>query len=188
MTELSKPQTANDLPRPFARIGESGWADRARDLLNLYGVPLPRAVPTEEVQAAETRLGIVLPEAHRRFLLELGPVDLDTFRFFAPGEIDFLTGFWAKDGFSPGDLSLLPRMLAVTEYCGTEDPFALHVETGECARCGHDPRGFSSWLPSFDTLVQLAFLHLPSGYYGWPDEEVEALVQQEASRLWALDR
>jgi hypothetical protein len=184
MVELQKPRSGDELPRPFDRIGEAGWADRARDVLRAYGVPLPQPATADSVASAELRLGLTLPSAYRCFLLDLGPVDLDGFRFQAPGALSRLDEYWARDAFSRADVALLHGMIDVVDYCGSGDLIALQIETGRCARCGHDPPGVSDWLPSFDAVLQLAFLNLPISYYGWDDDDLEDLIARTQQRLF----
>jgi hypothetical protein len=176
MSELTEPLTDQDLPRPFTRIGEPGWAERARAVLELYEVPLPTPVPASEIQHRERELGIRFPDAYSTLLSELGPADLDGFRFLPPREATTLRDFYLRDELSEADRVRLPEFLAVLEYCGTDDPFAVHLPTEVVYRCGHDPLGFSCRLDSLHVLAQLAFLALPRSYYGFPGEKVEELV------------
>lgn len=119
-------------------------------------------------------------------MVELGPLDLDEFRFLPPSEIRLLDGFYARDSFDADDAAELPKLVAVAEYAGTNDPFAVHAETGRVVRVGHDPPGFSMRLDSFTDLVRYAFLGLPCGYYGFPDDDVAELVEEARLRATGL--
>jgi hypothetical protein len=72
------------------------------------------------------------------------------------------------------------------DYCGSGDFIGLNLETGECARCGHDPPGFSAPLPSVDALVQYALMSLPLGQYGWDDAALEDLVEHALQRRFGV--
>jgi len=181
---LQQPKTERDLPRPFESIGDAGWAEAAREVLNAYGVPDPVPVAADVIVETERRLGCGLPEKYRRLLMELGPIDADAFRFLAPHEVVVLDKYWARASFGERDTAALGKMVSIVDYCSTGDPIGLDLETGHCARCGHDPPGLSNWLPSVDSLVLVAFLCLPVGYYGWQDTELEALVAREQERLF----
>ena len=93
MDEPQKPQTEDDLPIPFERVGQDGWADSTRAILKAYGVPLPPVVSAEEVSAAESRLGAEFPVPYRQLLMEVGLLDLDGIRFLPLAEVDWLTDF-----------------------------------------------------------------------------------------------
>ncbi len=182
MSDLQKPSREDELPRPFEQIGEPGWADRSRSLLKAYGVPLPEPVPAEALDAAEARSTLSFPAAYRTLLLELGPIDLDGYRFLPPDEIERLHDFWCREAFARDDAARLGGLVAIVDYCGSGDVIALEPSTGLCVLCGHDPPGFSNTIQSIDALVQLAFLMLPNSYYGWPDESLEQMVEREQKR------
>lgn len=176
--EPIKPRTVDELPLPFLNIGEPGWVNRTHDVLTSFGVPLPEPVRLEELAECERRLGLELPTSCRRFLLELGPLDIDEFRFLPPREILPMSGFYAADLFDPGSRRRLQELVSVAEYCGTDDPFAIDQRSCEVCRVGHDPPGLSLTMPSFDVLVRCALLGLACGYYGFPDASVQSLVEQ----------
>ena len=178
MSDLTEPLTDQDLPRPFTHIGESGWADRARAILAAYEVPLPAPVPAADIARRERELRIQFPVAYATFLSELGPADLDGFRFLSPQEATTLQDFYLKAELSEADRRRLAEFLSVVEYCGTDDPFVIHLPSEEVYRCGHDPLGFSCQLASFHVLARLAFLALPTSYYGFPGAKVEELVRR----------
>jgi hypothetical protein len=186
MLEPQKPVTERDLPIPFERIGEDGWADRVRDMLRSYGVPCPLPASLEEVTVAETRLAVTLPVGYRMLLLDLGPLDLGSIRFLPTSEVTKLTDYWFRSAFASSDAAQLGNHLAIADYCGSGDFIGLNLETGECARCGHDPPGFSAPLPSVDALVQYAFMSLPLGQYGWDDAALEDLVEHALQRRFGV--
>jgi len=186
MSDPRKPTTEADLPVPFGRIGEDGWAERARAVLESYGVKLPVPVPPAEIASAESRLAVAFPETYRLLLSTLGPLDMDGIRFLPLSDVTRLDGYWARDHFTPSERAQLANHLAIVDYLGSDDFIGLNVQTGECARCGHDPPGFSSRLASVDALVQIAFMKLPAGYYGWDDPELEALVEGALRRRFGV--
>jgi hypothetical protein len=184
--EPKLPEKLEDLPRPFTRIGERGWADRARDTLQDYGVGIPIPSSASELEDHEQLLGISLPEPYRTVLLELGPVDLSEFRILPHTEAHTLDGFYAKQWFTESERAELPHLFASVEYCGTDDPFALDLRDGSVRRVCHDPPGFAMKMSSFDVLLECAFLGLASGYYGFPDRLASELVQEARFLLTGL--
>lgn len=177
-TPLRKPVSLDDLRPPFERIGEQGWADRVRGLLDAYGVPLPAPVAADELDARRAELGVELPPALRTFLTEIGPLDPREIRILPPAEIVSLDGVWFRDHLGFFDRRRLRGLIAVGDYLGSGDFIALEPKTGRCCLCSHDPPGFSSWLPDFDSVVKVILVNLACGYYGWPDEEVSALADE----------
>lgn len=86
------------------------------------------------------------------------------------GAIDFLREFrpawldeWAE---------------ALLEFSPETWRFARRLVRESILNCAHDPPGFSSWLPDFDSVVKVILIDLACGYYGWPDEEVSALADE----------
>ncbi|MBX3183713.1 MAG: SMI1/KNR4 family protein [Polyangiaceae bacterium] len=181
--EPTFPSKIEDLPCPFEYVGEPGWAERARAVLQEYGAPLPQPVGLMEVEAREAALGLRFPEAYKRCMVELGPVNLDDVRLLAPRDVATLEDFYARELFNASLQSELTNFISIAEYCGTDDPFVVHVPTGRVFRVGHDPVGLSLGMESFDALLRYAFLGLACGYYGFPDASVEELVEEARAAL-----
>lgn len=176
-----KPTEKADLEPPFSRIGDPGWAEGVKALLASYGVPLPTPVPEATLASREVELGIKLPTALCTFLTEVGPLDLDL-RVHRPEGIRFCNEIWFRDHLAPEHQALLPRLLAVASV-GSDNFVALDVESSRCGVLSHDPPGFWKPLPDFDTLIKVMLMRLPTGYYGWPDEEVAELVDAAVTDL-----
>ena len=187
MSQLSIPQSLDDLPQPFRKIGQPGWVTNAHKVLEDYGVPIPQQISESQIETLCVRLGRVLPTSYHRFLLELGALDIDGWRFLPPQEVELLTSVWFRNMLKSEDQKRLEHMLGIGDYLGSGDHFALDLESGRCCLCGHDPAGFSNWLNSFDDLVRLAFMLLPVSYYGWPDESVQLLVHNAQQQIFGTN-
>lgn len=182
---LHKPESKDDLRPPFSRIGDSGWAERVRDLLDAYGVPLPDPVSGSELDQREASLGVQLPPSLRRFLTEIGPLDPDGIRILSPPEIVPMEQIWFRDRLGFFARRRLRRMVAVADYLGTGDLIGLEIASGRVSLCSHDPLGFSRWLPDFDALIKMVLIDLARGRYGWPDE-VDDLVASLKRELFGF--
>ena len=148
--------------------------------------PLPTPSSSEEIRALEARTGLPLQSSYGQFLTAIGPLDTNSFQFLPPSEVEPASTVWFAAAMRESDVELSKRMLRVAEY-GGEDPMVLDTETGRCCLCSHDPVGFSDYLESFDDLVRLAFLFLPTGYYGWPDRAVDQLVEEAQLEMFGTD-
>lgn len=127
---MKKPASLADLPRPFADIGDSGWAGRCRDLLAGYGEPLPSQVSKNDVLHAEQRLSVSFPESYASLLRDLGAPRIAQFRFLGVEELRVLGSDSVHDAAVPG-----PSVICVAEMMdGTGDVFVLDCSSGKCGR------------------------------------------------------
>ena len=181
---LTKPETQADLEPPFEMIGDEGWESRLRDLLNSYGVPIPNPVPAKEVDAAEATLGLQLPSSLRTFLTKIGPLDFGSMRVLSVKEISTLERIWFADSMPSQEKARIPQLVGVLDYLGTGDFIAWDSANDKFVLVGHDPPGIHPWLPTFDDCVREQCVDLAAGCYGWPDEEVELLVEDVKARLF----
>lgn len=172
-----EPARIEDIKEPFSRIA-GDWAFRARAELERFGVPCPATVDPKVITEVERRLSVRLNIELRTFLMELGPVDTDEIRFLDPQDFTTLEHFYARDLLTESDAAELPILLAVAEYAGTDDPFALHLDNGTVVRVGHDPPGFSMHFGNFTDLLRYAFIGISGGYYGFPGDHVQRLVSE----------
>lgn len=182
MSEPRKPTCVDDLEVPFERIGDAGWADAVRRLLLSYGAPVPVPTTAEAIARREAELGLALPPALRALHVELGPLDLDEARFLPVNEVGPLDGTWfAKRPPAPLQ-RVLPALLSVAAT-GSDDFLAMSLLDGPCCLASHDPPGLFKPLRDLDTLVKVLLLRLPCSRHGWPDSEVEALVDAAVEQL-----
>ena len=74
-------------------------------------------------------------------------------------------------------------MIAVMDYLGTGDFVAWDRNSGNFVLVGHDPAGIRPWRPTFDDCIREQCIELAAGYYGWPDKEIEQLVENAKKSL-----
>ena len=176
---IERPREVTNLRPPFERVGEPGWADRLRDLLDAYGVPTATPVSAGELREVEARLGVSLDGPLRQLLLTLGPVDFRTNRVLRPKEIRFVSHVWYAGSMPDADRTRLGHLVGVMEYLGDPDEFvAWDQRTTSYVRVGHDPARGRPWLPTFDDCLREQCIALAVGHYGWPEQDVGTLVQR----------
>jgi hypothetical protein len=183
---LERPRFIADLEPPFRRIGEEGWEDRFRALLRDYEVPTPAPVPRSELEALEAILGVRLDESVREFLRAIGPVDFDSLRVLSLPEIKPLEDVWFASHLDPAARAKLPLIVAVLDYLGTGDFVGWDRASGAFVLVRHDPKGIFPWHSTFDDCVREQCVELARGRYGWPEEDVGALVEEAKRRFVPL--
>ena len=179
---LSKPQTEQELLPPFLRIGEPEWDTRLRDWLDDFDFRIGTTSFEHELTEAESRLGVKLPADWRAFLLTFGPLDLDSVQLTSPSQIVTLQDVWFRSHLKEIDQQMLPQFLQVGE-CGSDNSIAYNISNGWVCECSHDPVGFWHWCPSFSDFLRLKLIGMWSGFYGWPDHDVQELSSR-LSNQW----
>ena len=179
---LIKPKVPSDLALPFQVIGEAGWAEALSGRLSEYGLELPRPVSLDDIHSVEARIGVRLPKEWRLMLLEFGPPDLESVRFLDQDSIRPTTDLWFSQLLSPAEQTHLGSYLYIAET-GSDNFFVFDIENRAIRLIEHDPAGIHEWIPSVTALLQFAYSQLPAGQYGWPDSEVQALVQAHGQAL-----
>lgn len=173
----TKPETKADLTPPFTRIGEPGWDAALRQLFDAYELPLTPPVPPHDLAAVEDRLGIHLPDAVTHFFTTFGAVDFDGIRLLDLHDITSMQSVWCAPMLSPADRARLSRLLQIAAV-DSDDYYALDLDDWSVYHITHDPPGMTVLVPSFDDVIRLACIDLSWGYYGWPDEDVEAMAHE----------
>lgn len=182
---LNKPQTEHELLPPFAKVGDPEWDTRLRNWLSAFDFRFGTASTEEELAEAESRLGTPLPADWRLFLLAFGPLDLGSVQLTPPAQIKTLQDVWFRSHLKEDDQQRLSQFLQVGE-CGSDNYIACNMFTGWVCECCHDPGGFWDWCPSFNDFLRLKLVGMWSGYFGWPDEEVQALSDR-LSKHWLAE-
>jgi hypothetical protein len=183
---LTKPTSRAEII-PAYRVGEDGWLQTVRAVLEAYGVPTPPPPREEDIRQAEARIACALPRDWRALLLELGAVDLEAYRFLPPSQIQVADSVWFREHLSDAERADLPHMLSVAET-GSDNVFVYDMRSGLVRLASHDPGGLFEAIPGVGDLLRWALVGLAAGYYGWPDAEVADLVdrtQREMLNEWA---
>ena len=171
-----KPESKQDLLPPFERIGDAGWDDEIKSFLNSYDVPL--ATPSKEsaIQKCETRLNTQLPQSYREFLAIIGPQIFGYLKIFGPDDIR-QPNEWFSETLEEPDKQQLKRLLRVGDAGGSGNVFAIDTIDGSIHLISHDPLGIHRTHKSFDDLIREYCIGIFAGYYGWPDAEIEEMVE-----------
>ena len=138
-------RSKDDIIIPFQFIGEAGWDEKTRMLLEAYGEEwgesLTAPLSAQAVDAAEKRLGTQIPEPLALFYRTFGIADigeeLQVLENMLPLE-DWAEGFdwdeWANDE----EKALVPYLVTFSEYVGNGNAFCFHRQTGEIYYFDHD--------------------------------------------------
>lgn len=174
---LEKPLSKSDLKLPFQKVGEPGWQAALRNLFADFDVPPADSVHVQEVEAAEARLGVALPDDWRQVLLEFGALKFGASSWASPRDIVRLDGIWFRDFLSPEDRSNLSNMLLVATT-GSDNCYGYDVASGVVHLCSHDPAGIFEDIPNVGALLRFELLGLYCGKFGWPDDEISDIVEE----------
>lgn len=179
---ISKPTCPEELFPPFEKIGDNGWNKHLSDFLKSFDVPLPDPCTNLDLEKQEQAMGMTFPDSLRTFLLEFGPVSFDYIEILAPSQISLATELWFADKLTEN----LNEYILIANAGGPENQFALNIESGDCYLARHYPPRLERCLNSFDDLIRIACVGLFTGYYGWDDEELEAMQTQVMKDLFGF--
>lgn len=185
---LNKPTCKEDLLPPFNEIGEPGWAETIRMVLQDYAVPLPEPSADKDLRELENKLGFQLPRSLCVFLTQFGPVDFGSVSLRSSTGLKTLFDdegiAWFRDWFDADQKQQLARLLAIGDYGGDAGVVSIDPLSGICYLCQHDPLGIHKLAGSFDDLIKSEIILLSCGYFGYPDPEIEAMASQLVEELF----
>lgn len=138
----------HDILIPFSKIGEPGWAQKTRLIIESYadvwGEKTAKIKTQQSIDQLELKLGTKLPNSLKLFYSEFGVADIGEQLIDFP-KIVWLKDIWAKNpenspSFSQEELSILPYLVKFSDYLGNGNMFCFHSKSNSVYYYNHDQK------------------------------------------------
>ncbi|HMQ10010.1 MAG TPA: SMI1/KNR4 family protein [Oligoflexia bacterium] len=138
----------NDIIIPFKKIGEPGWIEKTKLIIQSYadvwGEKTPKTKTQQSIDQLEQKLGTQLPDSLKLFYTEFGVADIGE-QLLDFSKIGWLKNIWAKNpeqgpNFSKEELSILPHLVVFSDYLGNGNMFCFHSKNKAVYYFDHDQK------------------------------------------------
>ena len=182
-------QSRDDIVIPFDRIGDPGWIEATRPILQeCVGISfdadeMPPPVPEEDIVAAHRRLG-AFPEPLALFYRTFGVADVGEY-LLPPEEMkplaeSFADTEWMHANMSSKELKILPDLVVFGDYLGNGNMFCFHRETMEVWYFDHDdPPMLTRLFERVDDYLKGCLIKVQGVFFDDPDlgeRETDAIL------------
>lgn len=185
-------RSVEDLIMPFTAIGEPGWEDGVRRILEAvadsWGEAMPLPVGEETLEATEKRLGTALPPSLRLFLTRFGVADVGE-ELQDPGNMvplsDWAEGMDLEEFITEEERASLDDLFTFSEHVGRGCVFCFHRDDNSVYF--FDPETAPHLGKLFNTVddyLKACLLNVQDIFFDPSVRDPENLIEEELVRLF----